>query len=427
MDPVTVPSNQFIHADISLQAPVGAEVNFQRALLISDEHDVYLHLSAYDLPYLKIESVDQVKEIPGNHPSTNASVAAYLGQSPTPPFLWLTAANRTKDTAGDPAEYYWDAINRLQSNLDFYHILYTGDQPSFVSRDEALATCMYIEKIAFSYTDKGGNPIAVYPTEKDLINHLQCGHPDNLTPNDTPDNFSLFISENQLGKFTRTQVYYPDSPTDPSTQYYTNKLSSAVVSKLCSGGNNLKAPGTLATNNITNLIGVHTVGGSSFISPGYTSPTFSQMLQASGGSNNLLFYAKTSTPNADITYGTGSSATNYVQVPYRYLDQTIALDWLKVDLVEKYMQMVVQVGKPPYTTDGFHLIGNIIEHTLEEGKELGILNPDFNKSNGEYVRVPLASEATDTQRQTRETPPITFLTQLANSINKVFIVGNVKQ
>lgn len=445
-----IPAQNFVKVSISLQVVAGSPVNFQRALLLSDEPNFVTYMKSLSgLPrYLTIEGTSDIsvlsQAITGGAPSTIAYLTNYMNQTPTPPAVYIAYVDR-EITSNNPAEYYWDIINTLLPELDFYHVFYVGNQAQLINAAEGVQLCNYFEGLTLTYTPPNGTAIMSPPVlSKPLINHLMCGDADNLISSTTPtgDNLSGMLSTSSQ-VYNRTQLYYPDSPIDtnatgkPQEDYYQNPLSAAVVSQLVSGSRFNRAPGALPTAFLSNLRNVTTSGNRTYPNgdayPGtYTSPTILQINNAAGGTglNNLLFYVETNSANVALTYETGATPNRYQNdAPPRYTDQTIAIDWLQNEIIVGYLNLLVNAGPLPFTQPGVNKIREVIENVFEVGKRLDILNPQYGPAQGESIVVPDVEDLTPQEKQSRElgpTNPVTFTTQLSESLRYLTIVGTVQ-
>ena len=464
MSTVILPSRNIANVSVFLQEPVVAPVSFERALLLTAEAPIVTYLSGIGQRGLEIDSLQTYNSFLSSNsidssPSTTGCVTTYFAQEPTPPPLYLAYVDRSlfmnpDPKENDPREYFWDIINSLLNVDNFYHVFFAGDQSDFVSDTEATALARYFQGgSSYTFTPPSGmtNDIVIggsgvaFPT-RPVLCHLMAGNRENIGSSAaTANNISAQLSQDPTN-YTRIQLYYPDSPngminTSPVTNitYYPNKLSSAVVATLCSGSRFNRFPGTLSTANLTNLQGLTVItNGQSNYPPvnsttphgypvDYNTPDLSQINSMVGPSNNLLIYIQSPSPNIRLTYKTGSTPVNYSGgIPFRYIDQTIAIDWMETTIIQRVFALINSVGPPKYTTEGFNSIRTIIQEIIDEGKRQGVLNSSYGPAQGEYIIVPDAEDATPEQRQMRVMPPVTFRTQLSESINQVTIIGSVQ-
>lgn len=463
MATTVIPASDFVDVEISLQVPAGSPVNFQRALLLSDEPGFVAYMKANPTfgRTILIDGTAASNQLEqnartANHDITNTLIYinTYFDQNPTPPELRVGYIDRTI-ASNNPAEFYWDIITEIANVTDIYHVFYVGNQAQLLDDQEGVVLSNYFDGIGGTYTPPSGTETMVTPAPRVLINHFMCGDDANFMGNvsDPPATNDLSgLLTTQSTVYTRTQLYYPDSPTgvrqdpdDPDTpgsdiavDFYTNAFSAAIVGQLCSGSRFNRAPGALSTANITNIQSTRVVGDRQYVvgtrdgadfTP-FVSPNILQVQTSASIARNLLFYVQTTSPTVAWSYRLGSCPNQALDgVPPRYTDQTIAIDWLQNEIVVEYLALIVNAGPLPFTQQGVNKVRAIIEKVFERGKRLDILNPQFGPADGEEVRIPNVEDLSPQEKQKREIGPdhpIIFVTQLSEALNFLTIRGTVQ-
>lgn len=103
-----------------------------------------------------------------------------------------------------------------------------------------------------------------------------------------------------------------------------------------------------------------------------------------------------------------------------FIDVTTFVDWLKARMQERIFAILANLPKVPFTDAGIALIEGAIRAQLDQGVEVGGLNPD-----GIQVIVPKASDVPQNDRAARRLTGISFQGVLAGAVHSVVINGTV--
>lgn len=104
-----------------------------------------------------------------------------------------------------------------------------------------------------------------------------------------------------------------------------------------------------------------------------------------------------------------------------FIDIIVGTDWLKARIQEDIFERLANLPKIPMTNAGLGIIENIIRARLNEGKRVGLLNPDSEP----IITIPEVNSIPLQDRQARIASGIEFEDQLAGAVHKVVIRGRV--
>lgn len=104
-----------------------------------------------------------------------------------------------------------------------------------------------------------------------------------------------------------------------------------------------------------------------------------------------------------------------------WVDNVLAILWLKVNIRERVFNTIANEEKLPYTTDGAAAIESSVRSVISEAQGYGIVADDTPVS----VTTPNILDLTPEQRNTRILPNVRFKCRLAGAINGVQIRGEV--
>jgi hypothetical protein len=103
-----------------------------------------------------------------------------------------------------------------------------------------------------------------------------------------------------------------------------------------------------------------------------------------------------------------------------YIDIIRGIDWLESRLQEDVFSLLVNTDKVPFTDEGITQVSGIVQAVLNEAASQGILVLESI-----VLTVPLASEVSTANKQSRTLPDIKFTATLQGAIHKVEIEGTV--
>lgn len=104
-----------------------------------------------------------------------------------------------------------------------------------------------------------------------------------------------------------------------------------------------------------------------------------------------------------------------------FIDIIVGCDWLKARIQEDIYERLANLPKIPMTNGGLAIIENIIRARINEGKRVGLLNPDSEP----IITIPDVNSIPLQDRQARIASGIEFEDQLAGAVHKAIIRGRV--
>lgn len=104
-----------------------------------------------------------------------------------------------------------------------------------------------------------------------------------------------------------------------------------------------------------------------------------------------------------------------------WIDETLAIDYVKADIKINYLSYQLNVPKLPYTQFGLDQLVGIVDATLSRNENSGLLDGQ----RGHTVSTIAISETTQEQRDNREFPIVNFTAYLQGAGNTVQIVGTL--
>lgn len=113
-----------------------------------------------------------------------------------------------------------------------------------------------------------------------------------------------------------------------------------------------------------------------------------------------------------------------------WIDTIRFRDWLKTNIQNKVLNLIVSVPKIPYTDPGIGLVYNAVKDALEEGVSAGgIATPSISSDNSltpaYSIEVPRAADLDASERKSRRLPKVKWTAQLAGAIIAVKISGTL--
>lgn len=153
------------------------------------------------------------------------------------------------------------------------------------------------------------------------------------------------------------------------------------------------------------------------ITPSKLSSTFISKLSAA----NISYVTTVASKN--VTMGGKTNGGEWIDV-IRFRD------WLQNDMQVRVANLLIVNPKIPYTDSGIGLVENQMLASLKDGQKYGGICPTEYNSDGEanygYVTsVPLASDITSTQKNSRVLENCKFSARLAGAIHLVEITGSL--
>jgi Protein of unknown function (DUF3383) len=112
----------------------------------------------------------------------------------------------------------------------------------------------------------------------------------------------------------------------------------------------------------------------------------------------------------------------------RFMDLTIGIDWLYVNIQASVLAAIAGLPKLPFTDIGIGAIKDAIDGVLRLGStsEYGLILPDGqDPARPIVVNVPTAASLTSAQRATRNVPGITFSAGLQGAIETTTVQGTL--
>lgn len=113
-----------------------------------------------------------------------------------------------------------------------------------------------------------------------------------------------------------------------------------------------------------------------------------------------------------------------------WIDTIRFRDWLKTNIQNKVLNLIVSVPKIPYTDPGIGLVYNAVKDALEEGVAAGgIAAPSISSDNSltpaYSIEVPRAADLDASERKSRRLPNVKWTARLAGAIIAVKISGTL--
>ena len=299
----------------------------------------------------------------------------------------------------DDAETIAECLNRILSDFgrSFYGLVLATKET--VSDDQIVEVAQIIESA------KNSHIFAVTTSDKSLLNTTYT--------NDTSDLFSKL----KRGKYSRTIAFYADYK-EGDNAYKLNKYFGA------------SALGRMFT---VNFNGSNTTLTLKFKQAPTLQPTNLSESQATNlQSRNINIYGIYDNDTYIIEEG--------VMCDGIFADERHGLDWLQDAVQNEIYNVLYQSKKIPQTDDGIERIKARIASVLELAVNNGLVAPgQWNSDgfgaladgdylpNGFYIYSDSVNNQLQSQRESREAPPIQVAIKLAGAIHSVDILVNVNR
>lgn len=139
--------------------------------------------------------------------------------------------------------------------------------------------------------------------------------------------------------------------------------------------------------------------------------------------NNITYF--TTYAKKNITSSMGGKVLGN-----EWIDTIRFRDWLKNDMQERVVNLLVLNQKVPFTDDGITGVEGKMEESLKEGQKVGGIAPteydaDDNEIPGYTITVPKSADFSDSQRASRQLKGCKFAAKLEGAIQVVEISGNL--
>lgn len=105
-----------------------------------------------------------------------------------------------------------------------------------------------------------------------------------------------------------------------------------------------------------------------------------------------------------------------------YIDQIIIMDYLRINIEQDVLDLVLNSDKIPYTDAGMKTVEGVVLNRLNQAISLGMLDPAVRPT----ATAPSVTTVSDTQKASRIAPTITATGRLSGAVNKFIIDVNVE-
>lgn len=359
--------------DISLDTPISNNTSFDNVLIIGPAP---MKKSKHDIPiigvYNKLEEITQLGFLATGDSADPIGVAARVAYSQTPRphnvFVAVVGDSVDKETKEAGPQSVTEVLNHALTMDGWYCICPVG------------------------LTDGQVKDIVQWTETQNKI----CGYID-----DDPDDPIV-----KTGLYIRSYGVYPKVTEDqlekdiPLENRYGMAVAMAIKAMHYHAGEESWALQSLAA-----------------VTPSNISSTFINKL----GAANISYIITIASKN--VTMGGKTNGGEWIDV-IRFRD------WLQNDMQVRVVNLLIVNPKIPYTDNGIALVENQMLASLKDGQKYGGIAPteydaDNNPVQGYVTSVPLASELTSSQKNSRVLTDCKFSARLSGAIHLVEISGSL--
>lgn len=358
--------DDIVKCNVEISSPGSSDLSFDSILLVVPEPKVG------QATMTKVTAISRADELTDYGFKTDdvayeaASVA--FSQNPAPDKVYIYIRKLTSDIGSEPKKYeaMKVALATASTEINFYGLHITD----FREKKDIEDTMAWVEEnqklFGFEYTDSSKFPVTNTTFYRSFADF--SGLADGYTAEEQPERNKY----EALAKMAKCFGY------DPGTETWVMKELATIV------------PSMLTTELKTQL--------------------------EEKNVNTFLRYAGT-----NITMGGKTLAGEWIDV-IRFRD------WIKNEMQIRIFNILKTNRKVPFTDGGIGMIEGAMEAVLKVGQDIGGIAPteydkDGNEIPGFKVKVPKASDLTESQKKSRKLTGCRWTARLAGAIHAVEIEG----
>lgn len=365
--------DRIARVDISLDTPISNDASFDNILILGPAP---MNGTEKDIPVIGVyNSLNEITELgflatgDGADPIGVAARVAY-SQSPRPHEVYVAVVGEAIDPETEEAgpQSVTEVLNHALSMDGWYCICPVG-----LDKEQVAEVIQWTE------------------TQNKICGYIE----------DNPDEPIV-----TTGLYLRSYAFYPKVTEDqldndvPMENKYGMAVAIAVKAMHYHAGEETWALKPLAT-----------------VTPSKLSSSFIKKLNDANVSHLITVASK------NVTMGGKTNGGEWIDV-IRFRD------WLQNDMQVRVVNLLIVNPKIPYTDNGIGLVENQMLASLKDGQKYGGIAPteydaDGNANQGYVTSVPLASELTSVQKNSRVLTDCKFSARLAGAIHLVEISGSL--